>query len=65
MRYIDKNIARMHIGVKEAVVEYLREKISTPRSASVFILTPASVSAAMSPMGMPEIFSETMILGEL
>ena len=26
MRCIDKNIARVHVGVEEAVVEYLREE---------------------------------------
>jgi hypothetical protein len=48
---IDEDVARVHVGVEEVVRNTWVKKISTPRSASCFMVDAAPCRASMSPTG--------------
>src|SRR5690554_6057769 len=50
---VDKNVARVHVGVEEAVPEHLGEENLHTFFASTFMLTPAACRLSTSAMGMP------------
>ena len=55
----DEDVARVHVGVEEAVAEHLREEDSTLARLRRFKSTPAALSSSMRPIGMPAMRSIT------
>lgn len=59
----DEDVAGVHVGMKEIVLEHLPEKISTPRSARRWKSTPAACMATMLSMPMPRMRSIIITFG--